>query len=171
MVKSSQFLLSAIRISPLIVLIISTISRNFVEVEAYPKTTPSEVGHEFLIKNQSPDQLIPYNYQRASESTSTTANAKPSSAASSFPTTLDPEDLEPLTASVRGLRVEDVSKGVSYEHNGVSVLLAEASAVIRLFGDRFTKDTVIRFVTEDGIRGTDCDDLTSTKSFAVSTFG
>lgn len=78
------------------------------------------------------------------------------------------EDLENRTASVRGIRVEDAKKGVSYENKGVSVILADSGALVRLFGERFTRHTIIRFVTEMGARGSDCDDLTSTKSFPVS---
>jgi hypothetical protein len=77
------------------------------------------------------------------------------------------KSLKDMTATVIGLRIEESSKPVTYD-NGVSSILAESASVIRLFGDRFTKHTIIRFVTEIRARGEDCDDLGSTKSFPVS---
>lgn len=73
---------------------------------------------------------------------------------------------ERMTAEVLGLRVEETAKGVSYK-DGASKILANSRAVIRFFGSGFTNNTIVRFVTEEGVRGTDCDDVTSTKYFQV----
>jgi hypothetical protein len=75
--------------------------------------------------------------------------------------------LEYETATLHGIRVEKVSKEVSYEKY-VSVILADSEATIRLFGDRFSKNTMVRFTTESGTKGTDCDDVSATKTFHVS---
>lgn len=58
-------------------------------------------------------------------------------------------------AQITGLRVEDSSKPVSYE-NGVSVILAESEAKIRLFGISITENTAIRFTTEEMPEGSVC---------------
>ncbi|XP_035702383.1 metal transporter CNNM4 isoform X2 [Folsomia candida] len=71
------------------------------------------------------------------------------------------------TASIHGFRVEDSSKPVTYD-NGASVILADKPALIRFFGAGFTKNTIIRFVTEMRPKGSDCDDLPSTKSFGLT---
>jgi len=80
------------------------------------------------------------------------------------------DDSELMTASIHGLRIEEVSNGVGYEggSNGISIILADNEATVRLYGERFSKNTIIRFVTEEGARGSDCDDLPSTKQFHVS---
>jgi len=75
-------------------------------------------------------------------------------------------DLSDLTANVIGIRIEDAAKPVSYD-NGVSSILANSEVTIRLFGERFTQHTIIRFVTERLPRGSDCDDISSTKGFFV----
>lgn len=67
------------------------------------------------------------------------------------------------TASIYGLRVED-SKSVSFD-GYVSVILADVSIQVRFFGDQFTANTIIKFVTEPKPRGGDCDNVPSTKSF------
>ncbi|CAG7717904.1 unnamed protein product [Allacma fusca] len=77
------------------------------------------------------------------------------------------DNLENRTATVRGIRIEEAKKAVTYENKGVSVILADSVAVLRLFGDRFTRHTIVRFVTEMGSRGSDCDDVTSTRSFSI----
>lgn len=59
------------------------------------------------------------------------------------------------TASIHGFRVEDSSKPVTYD-NGASVILADKPALIRFFGAGFTKNTIIRFVTEMRPKGSDC---------------
>lgn len=59
------------------------------------------------------------------------------------------------TALIRGFRVEESSKPVSYK-NSASVILAYSDSVIRIFGERFTNNTIIRFVTQEMTRGMDC---------------
>lgn len=71
-----------------------------------------------------------------------------------------------MTATVLGLRVEETAKGVSYK-DGASKILANSAAVIRFFGLNFTVNTIIRFVSEDGERGVDCDDVSSSKYYFV----
>lgn len=78
--------------------------------------------------------------------------------------------LQEMTARVFGLRVEEVDKGVHYEDEGVSVILSNKEATIRLFGEGFTQHTIIRFVTQRMERGMDCDDVSSTRNFQVSIF-
>lgn len=73
--------------------------------------------------------------------------------------------LELKTATVRGLRIEESAKPVNYDEKGISVILADSGAVIRLFGDRFTKHTIIRFVTEMRTRGEDCGMFSFFKKF------
>jgi len=61
-----------------------------------------------------------------------------------------------------------VEKGVSYGNFGISEILAEVPVSIRLFGSKFSNHTVVRFATELKIRGADCDDTSSTKTYPVS---
>jgi len=76
--------------------------------------------------------------------------------------------LEAQTASVYGVRVEKSPKEVHYEDNGISIILANTGATLRLFGERFSATTIIRFVTAPAKKGSDCDDVPSTRSFPVS---
>jgi len=48
------------------------------------------------------------------------------------------------------------------------VILANVPVPIRLFGQRFTNDTIVRFTTEVGEKAQDCNDLPSSKDYAVS---
>ena len=63
--------------------------------------------------------------------------------------------------------IQDSEKGVTYEEHGVSTILADFSARIRLFGKDFTNFTVVKFVTEKQNRGEDCDDTPSSKTYTV----
>ncbi|ODN06181.1 Metal transporter CNNM2 [Orchesella cincta] len=64
-----------------------------------------------------------------------------------------------------------VDKGVSYEQNGVSTILADNAVPIRLFGQHFTNQTVVRFVRDVKSRGADCDDMDATDAHPVSHIG
>ncbi|KAK2712702.1 hypothetical protein QYM36_011403 [Artemia franciscana] len=72
---------------------------------------------------------------------------------------IDPEDPIPDTepAVVYGLRVEVVDKGVEFDANGSSIILADTDAVIRLYGENFSEDSQIRFVNGLKDRGEICD--------------
>jgi len=56
---------------------------------------------------------------------------------------------------------------VSYELNGVSTILGDNSVPIRLFGQHFTNQTVVRFVKDVKSRGADCDDMEATEAHPV----
>ncbi|XP_021952721.1 metal transporter CNNM4 [Folsomia candida] len=71
-----------------------------------------------------------------------------------------------LFPRVHALRVEESTKPVTYE-NAVSVIVAESEAVIRLFGEGFGPNMVVKFVTDVRKAGSDCDFLSSTRSFVI----
>ncbi|CAL8077505.1 unnamed protein product [Orchesella dallaii] len=75
------------------------------------------------------------------------------------------------TAFVIGLRIEAVDKGVSYELNGISSILKDSAVPIRLFGQHFTNQTIVRFVRDVKSRGADCDDMDATEAHPVSHIG
>lgn len=60
-----------------------------------------------------------------------------------------------LFPRVHALRVEESTKPVTYE-NAVSVIVAESEAVIRLFGEGFGPNMVVKFVTDVRKAGSDC---------------
>lgn len=60
-----------------------------------------------------------------------------------------------------------VDKGVNYEQNGVSAILADNTVPIRLFGQHFTNQTIVRFVRDVKSRGTECDETDATEAYAV----
>lgn len=81
-----------------------------------------------------------------------------------------PEEAKVINAStafIIGLRIEGTDKGISYEENGVSAILAGNSVPIRLFGQHFGNQTIIRFVKDVKSRGADCDDNDGTGAYPV----
>jgi len=60
-----------------------------------------------------------------------------------------------------------VDKGVNYEQNGVSAILADNTVPVRLFGQHFTNQTIVRFVRDVRSRGADCEETDATEAYAV----
>lgn len=68
---------------------------------------------------------------------------------------------------IEGLRIESSDKEPIHGDEGIPRILAGTNAVIRLFGQGFTNDTVITFTDVLAERGAICDKI-KTKEFPVS---
>ncbi len=60
------------------------------------------------------------------------------------------------TTLLYGLRVEVSPKPVSYDDDSTSIILADKPALIRIFGNGITQNTMIKFVTQNASRGSNC---------------
>lgn len=63
--------------------------------------------------------------------------------------------------------LQTVDKGVNYEQNGVSAILADSIVPIRLFGQHFTNQTMVMFVNDVKSRGAECEDTEASVPYVV----
>ncbi|KYQ49943.1 Metal transporter CNNM2 [Trachymyrmex zeteki] len=69
---------------------------------------------------------------------------------------------------IEGLRIDTADKEPSHDEKGIPKILAGTNAVIRLFGDGITEDTLITFTDIPADRGSVCDKIKSNE-FPVET--